>query len=127
MKANLVSRRREAHDLNNHVNQGDRASACRRRCLMSDNNAQFGFLSLNVGSVTCQARFHEPLRLGDLAAGRLCNQERLRFLHFFAIDQFKLAVRASSFFVLLSFSMFAAGRSRHWMHICALHSRQRLL
>ena len=67
MEANILSRRREAHDFNNHVNQGDRASACRRRCLMSDNNALFGCLSLCFRSATCQACPHRLLGHGDLA------------------------------------------------------------
>ena len=55
-----------------------------------------GFLSLYVRSVTCQARFPEPLGLGDLAAGRLCNQERLRLFFFPWIDRFKLAIHECS-------------------------------
>ena len=73
-----------------------------------------------------QAHPHEPPGLGDQGSSRLRIQERLHLLRFW-IDRFKLAVRACSFFVLMSFSCSAAGRSRHWMHICALHSRQRLL
>ena len=114
MKTNVPSRLRCAHDFNNHVTQGDRASGCQRRCLMKDNNVQFGTQSLHVRSMTCQAHPHGPLGLGDLGASSLRHQEQLRQARYSRMcatfrtqwQRGKLFIRACSFFELLSMTFF---------------------